>query len=391
MQIALRLEPTSVPEAAFDVACHTLADAQDWSADAFHLPSAEEYLWACWAVVHHGVSSDRRPEVICRGLAHRSLEVRRETLKAVAASPGLLNAPARSGALVPSALKKLLLDEAEAGDARVFAAELLQEADTSPTGHPDPPPKEEFAAYLRGSKDTANVPLRQAVLPLLAATGGSDAVQQRQILELLEQNSRMEEVSFHTCFARKPGILTESSLTPLQSVEEREAAAAALVAFTRRHPSTSLPANLLPIFQQVAIRLLQDDDPTVRERARMATGHDLIEGKAVECVLERAGAETVRLLDLEADAEFSEQFSARCDSWRRGLCTLSDATALALQRRTWRSCRTRRACSLRSRSPTSSATRSSSPRRCATFSAPGLLSSESRPILRAAAPLPRNA
>ncbi|GAA6013372.1 hypothetical protein JCM8202_003123 [Rhodotorula sphaerocarpa] len=286
MQIALRLEPTSVPEAAFDVACHTLADAQDWSADAFHLPSAEEYLWACWAVVHHGVSSDRRPEVICRGLAHRSLEVRRETLKALAASPGLLNAPARSGALVPSALKKLLLDEAEAGDARVFAAELLQEADTSPTGHPDPPPKEEFAAYLRGSKDTANVPLRQAVLPLLAATGGSDAVQQRQILELLEQNSRMEE-----------------------SVEEREAAAAALIAFTRRHPSTSLPANLLPIFQQVAIRLLQDDDPTVRERARMATGHDLIEGKAVECVLERAGAETVRLLDLEADAEFKEDLA----------------------------------------------------------------------------------
>jgi hypothetical protein len=91
-----------------------------------------------------------------------------------------------------------------------------------------------------------------------------------------------------------------------QTVEEREAAASALVAFATSSSGAQLAADLKPLHARILLRLLQDDDITVRETASLAARSQWIEGKAVEQVLKEADSALLSLIQADEDAEFRE-------------------------------------------------------------------------------------
>ncbi|GAA5990105.1 hypothetical protein JCM10908_005823 [Rhodotorula pacifica] len=280
MSIAPHLGSSCRNSPLTDVATRTLTGAQSWISDAYHLPSAEEYLRACWSMIFYSAEEgEEQRAVLQAGLVDRSLEVRREALRIIEtrSSDDMTGA---SG--LREALLGLVVDEQEAGDVRVAAAALLQQAAATHGEHD----KEEFGLLMRVYRSTRNVPLRQGVLPLVASHYSTSKSDRLQILELLEESSRME-----------------------QTVEEREAAASALVAFAACASSDKLDAKLKPLFARILLRLLQDDDITVRESAHLAAGSKFVEGKAVEQVLADSDPTLLGLIRADEDAELR----ADCD------------------------------------------------------------------------------
>lgn len=100
-----------------------------------------------------------------------------------------------------------------------------------------------------------------------------------------------------------------------QTVEEREAAASALVAFATSSPNAQLAAELKPLHARILLRLLQDDDITVREAAGLAARSKWIEGKAVEQVLKQADSGLLSLIQADEDTEFREysEIATNCE------------------------------------------------------------------------------
>ncbi|GAA5880079.1 hypothetical protein JCM3774_003302 [Rhodotorula dairenensis] len=277
MSIAPHLGSSCRNSPLTDIAAEVLMRAQAWTDDAYHLPSAEEYLRACWSVVYHGAAEGgERLAVLQAGLVDRSLEVRREALRVIDTD---LHGAIASATALRATLLSLVVDEEERGDVRVSASGLLRLADRARIGRDDTV----FQSLMRVYQSTRNVPLRQGVLPLVAGRSSPSASDQLQILELLEESSRMD-----------------------QTVEEREAAASALVAFAASSTHDQLAADLQPLYARILLRLLQDDDVTVRESANLAARSKVVEGKAVEQVLEKSGPALLDLIREDEDAEFSE-------------------------------------------------------------------------------------
>ena len=111
--------------------------------------------------------------------------------------------------------------------------------------------------------------------------------------------------------------ITSSSVIDraLQTVEEREAAASALVAFATSLSGAELAVDLKPLHARILLRLLQDDDITIRESASLAARSKFAEGKAVEQVLKEADSAVLSLIQADEDAELREYSAtqAQCE------------------------------------------------------------------------------
>ncbi|KPV74232.1 uncharacterized protein RHOBADRAFT_54083 [Rhodotorula graminis WP1] len=271
--IALRLPSTlsSASSPLADLTLSYLSQAENWSAEAYHLPSAEELLRSSWQVLFASAASVAEQVALAKGgVQARSIEVQRAAL---AALEGLGDAARPAAELLAS----VVLDGKYAGDVRVQAAELVRSLGGAG------PASSSYQALAELHEETPIVPLREAVLPLLAGAARSED-ERRTVLEVLRVASGVDE-----------------------SVESREAASLALLALS---PHSSLPAALAPSYLHLVARLMQDDDPVVRENAERAFGARLVEGKAVERAVEEGGEATRDLLAVEARADFERDLSA---------------------------------------------------------------------------------
>ncbi|GJN90356.1 hypothetical protein Rhopal_003367-T1 [Rhodotorula paludigena] len=246
-------------------------EAESWTSAASNLPSAEEFLRSCWQVVHAAAVSPEQQFALAKaGLIGRSLEIKRAALDELE-----IAAPTLAPAAVASLVIRVVLDDKQAGDVRVRAAEIAHSV-SSLDGC-----EAEYEALVRLYSSTPSVPLREAVLPVLAGLGRSEE-QQQETLDLLLRASRTSE-----------------------SVESRESTALALVAFSRSVASNALSARLGPNYKQLLARLLQDDDVVVRGHARDAYGSRLIEAKAVEEILKSGGQDLRDALLREEEVDLS--------------------------------------------------------------------------------------
>ncbi|GAA5899201.1 hypothetical protein JCM6882_009282 [Rhodosporidiobolus microsporus] len=262
------------------LAASYLVHAESWDQSAYHLPSAEEFLRASWLAAHAAAQADedrrRRRSLIVGGLNGRSIEVKRAALEALETA---LAEAVEEDSTVGATLLRVVLSGKEAGDVRVSAAERLLSPRLSQVA------KGSFAALKELYENTPIVPLREAVLPVLA--GAAETEEERvEALRLVDEASTAD-----------------------QSVESREAAGLALVALSRSFDRNQLSPSRRAAFAHAALRMLQDDDVTVRSYAHEAYGLKLVEGKAVEVVLQEGGAELekavreeeVEELDLDLD------------------------------------------------------------------------------------------
>lgn len=186
--IALYL-PSSLSSPAspiFAFAAESLCQAEQWTPPTYHLPSAEEFLRSCWQVLSKATSSlEPRLKLVQAALLGRSIEVKREALLQLLAlaedHPDVVNS-------IRDTLQSCLLDPREAGDVRVAVAEILRFASAPPAE------KKAFDAIKALSMGTTDVPLREALMPVLAGMA-TEPIERDAVLELIERWSRPIEVS----------------------------------------------------------------------------------------------------------------------------------------------------------------------------------------------------
>lgn len=178
LTVALHL-PSSLPQVSV-VAVDVVQQSERWSAEHRRLPGAEELTRSSWEVLFHGSLDDEKAALLGGALAGSSLETKRAALsKLEAAPPRLLQ---RTAAL----LYRVVLDASEAGDVRVQAATLLHAVSSSSFGA-------KFEEVAASHRETPIVPLREALLPIVASAACSEA-QRSQALRLIEQASGVDEV-----------------------------------------------------------------------------------------------------------------------------------------------------------------------------------------------------
>ncbi|GAA5960789.1 hypothetical protein JCM3765_000817 [Sporobolomyces pararoseus] len=265
------LSSASCPIYSFAVA--SLAQAESWSSSTYHLPSAEEYLRSCWQVLSKATSRvDHKLKLIEAALRGRSIEVKREALAQLDVlsqeDPGIVDN-------IDMALRSCLLDMEQAGDVRVVVAEILRLS----THAAD---EDTFSRVESLYSNTTDIPLREALMAVLAGMATTDS-ERASVLEFVERWSRIGE-----------------------SVDSREAAALALSTLRTTFDRRSLSTTQQPLFFLCVVRLLQDDDSETREYAYRAARSSLVEGKAVETVLNVGGEELRKLLSVDEELEFTE-------------------------------------------------------------------------------------
>ncbi|GAA5977823.1 hypothetical protein JCM11641_006083 [Rhodosporidiobolus odoratus] len=289
--ISLRLPSvlsSCTPDSPATRAAAYLAQAERWQTSAYHLPSAEEFLRTCWKTAFAAASLEhddapvrrrRRRALAIAGLNGRSIEVKRTALEELAADLAV-SAEGEEDLETASALLQFVLNGAEAGDVRVKAAELLTSSSLSGSK------LDHFADLLRLHGETPIVPLREAVLPVFASVA-REAKELNQALELVNEASFAD-----------------------QTVESRESAGLALVSLSRTlGPLNHLALSHRVVFLQAALRMLQDDDVTVRGYALEACCLRLIEAKAVERVLQAGGEELREAVGQEEEAAFEHDLA----------------------------------------------------------------------------------
>lgn len=167
-------------------AAASLSQAEHWTASSYHLPSAEEYLRSCWQVLYKASSGQQhRIELIDAALSGRSIEAKREALDQLA---DLANRTRTVVDSVQSILKRFVLDKSQAGDIRVAAAEILRFSTSTPDSD------ESFDALRSLYETTADVPLREALVPVLAGAANGET-ERDAVLTMIELWSRPNEVS----------------------------------------------------------------------------------------------------------------------------------------------------------------------------------------------------
>ncbi|GAA5824054.1 hypothetical protein JCM11251_001502 [Rhodosporidiobolus azoricus] len=281
LSISLRL-PINVPgtnsPSVGSLAAAYLDHAESWDQSAYHLPSTEEFLHASWLVAyttssyHATWQRGRRQALIVGGLNGRSIEVKRAALEALETELLVVDEEDDTSS-IKETLLRVILSEKEAGDVRVSAADLLSSPRLS-SGV-----KGNFLALKKLYERTPIVPLREAVLPLVAGAATEEA-EQVEALQLVDEASVAD-----------------------QTVESREAAGLALIALSRSFDRNVRPSSRRPGFAHVTMRMLQDDDVTVRTYALEAFGPKLVEGKAVETVLQEGGEEVEKMVVEEESDE----------------------------------------------------------------------------------------
>ncbi|GAA5994531.1 hypothetical protein JCM5350_006387 [Sporobolomyces pararoseus] len=269
------LSSTSSPVYSFALA--SLAQAESWSSSAYHLPSAEEYLRSCWQVLSEATPVlDDKLKLVEAALRGRSIEVKREALRQFEIlsqeDPGIVDN-------INVTLRSCLLDMHQAGDVRVVVAEVLRLSTQAAD-------EETFSRIESLYRNTTDIPLREALMSVLAGMATTDA-ERGSVLNIVERWSRISE-----------------------SVDSREAAALALSTLRTTFDRRPLSTAQQPLLSLCVVRLLQDDDSETREYAYSAARSSLVEGKAVETVLKTGGDELRKLLSKDEKLEFSEDIQA---------------------------------------------------------------------------------
>ncbi|GAA6017403.1 hypothetical protein JCM11491_006645 [Sporobolomyces phaffii] len=262
-------------------AATTLVQAESWASSAYHLPSAEEYLRSCWQVLAKATTTlQHKLKLVEAALEGRSIEVKREALEQLVAlseeDPAIVDR-------VRATLQKCLLDPCQAGDVRVAVAEILRFS-TATTVDED-----SFDAVKALYTETTDVPLREALMPVLAGMAADDS-QREVVLEMIERWSRINE-----------------------SVDSREAAALALSSFRASIDKWPLSAAQRPRFLLCVVRLLQDDDSETRDLAYAAAKTTLVEGKAIEATLRDGGDALLELVLRDEELQFDEDLDNLSD------------------------------------------------------------------------------
>ncbi|GEM08658.1 proteophosphoglycan ppg4 [Rhodotorula toruloides] len=254
--------PPTVLSTYFTIALHLRSSLPHVSTAAFDFVQQSE------AGSAESRRNDEQAALVIGALAGSSLETKRAALTHLETGPGQLLQR------TSTALYRFVLDPSQAGDVRVQASTLLHAVSSSSF-------TADFEEVIVANSETPIVPLREALLPVVASAARTED-QRTQALRLLEQASGVNE-----------------------SVESREAAGSALICFAKLHNSLdALPASLRPRFALLASRLLQDDDVTVREYASEACGLRYVEGKAVEQVVTDGGEPLRQLLLEEEERDF---------------------------------------------------------------------------------------
>lgn len=176
--IALHL-PSSLPHISL-CALGVVQQSESWPAESRRLPGAEELTRSSWEVLLASSSSDEKAALLRAALAGSSLETKRAALSRLEVGPSHLLWQTASG------LYRVALEEDQAGDVRAQAATLL---------HAVPPSTfvAEFAMVAAAHRQTPIVPLREALLPVIASMASSED-ERAQALRLVEQASGVNEV-----------------------------------------------------------------------------------------------------------------------------------------------------------------------------------------------------
>lgn len=176
--VALHL-PSSVPHVSV-VAFDVVQQSERWSAEQRRLPGAEELARSSWEVLFRGSLDDEKAALLGGALAGSSLETKRAALSILEAGPPqLLQRTA-------DVMYRVVLDVSQAGDVRVQAAKLLHVVSSSSFDA-------NFEEVAAAQQETAIVPLREALLPIVASAACSEAPRS-QALRIIEQASGVDEV-----------------------------------------------------------------------------------------------------------------------------------------------------------------------------------------------------
>ncbi|SGZ26074.1 BQ5605_C024g09829 [Microbotryum silenes-dioicae] len=255
-----------------DLAHEELDSTRSWGQSVAHLPSAENFVAAAFSVVL--VYEPSQPNLLIGGLAAPFLEVQRLAFKYLKAH-ALLHTK-----VLPSVLD-VALSETAASECRIWAIEIL----TSAEWDSENAQLEEIAERLTRQWETTKiVPLREALLPLLAKLANlrGDERRARDVLETIRMASDVYE-----------------------SIESREASAYALA-------ELRLPQIVQSdLFARLLLRLVQDDDTTVREYAstivtrEWSDGFAQTERRCIESILRTAGPTKLRHTKEEIEAELA--------------------------------------------------------------------------------------
>ncbi|GAA6058973.1 hypothetical protein JCM10212_001683 [Sporobolomyces blumeae] len=269
--------PTALKEPRQHVvtfAAASLSQAAEWTSSAYHLPTSEDFLKTCWQVLYAAsTSAEERLQLVATALDQRSLEVKREALVQIAA---VVEEDSDVVHALAAPLLRRVVDAMESPDVRVSAVEILREPRAPAVGHDAFPQLQE----LFGT--TASVPLREGLLPVLASAALADD-ERDAVLKAVEQASR-----------------------PVETSESREASALALRVLQRTSADRPLSPAEQTRFDLCLLRLLQDDDPETRSIAFDAARSSLVEGKAVESLLEHANADLAALVLADEQTQFEE-------------------------------------------------------------------------------------
>ncbi|GAA5933380.1 tRNA methylation protein TRM732 [Sporobolomyces koalae] len=265
----------------YHFAANSLVQAETWSDSTYHLPSAEEYLRSCWQVLSKASNSlEEKQKLVQAALSGRSLEVKREAVEQLAALSETSSSVV--DALRP-VLQSCLLDRSQAGDVRISIAQILK---CSTETAPQP---ESFQAIRTVQEQATDVPLKEALMPVLAEMADADS-ERDAVLAMVERWSR-----------------------PIESVDSRESAALALSVLRRKMDGRALAVAQQSLFALCVVRLLQDDDSETREFGYEAARCKLVEGKAVEVGLRDGGAGLTELLLEEEELHFAEDLTSLSD------------------------------------------------------------------------------
>ncbi|KAM0786330.1 hypothetical protein ACM66B_001803 [Microbotryomycetes sp. NB124-2] len=259
--------PTVVLEHAYK----ELESARSWPRRAAHLPSAENFVAAAFSLA---LLDDNNMETLLRaGLASPFLEVQRRALALSETAP-----TSTLQGLKADLLKLASADEA-ASECRIAALEQLLRV----SWDDDSAELESNKTLLLERRErTAIVPLREALLPLIARMANATK-SASEALDLIDAASNVH-----------------------QSIESRESAIKALNEL--RDPVVVKSER----FCRLLLRLLQDDDPAVRDFASEVVarewhnGSAVCERRAVEAVLFEAGPPSFAEVKDEFDEDLAE-------------------------------------------------------------------------------------
>ncbi|KAK4700043.1 thyroid adenoma-associated protein, partial [Phenoliferia sp. Uapishka_3] len=250
----------------FELAHAVLEESRSWDSNVSHLPGAETLVTAAF---QFALTCDSDPKnLLAEGLETPFLSVQRAALAHISPVEGeeVSICAAKLSDSLRGSLIRLATSDQEASESRITALDLLVKANWKAE---DEGVENVLVTLRKQHAETVIVPLREALLPLVARVADTIGLPEdiTSVLSLVQSASGVDE-----------------------SVESREASVRAL-----RELARPIPLSQSELFTRLVLRLLQDDDPTVRAfaeeivEAKFSGGVPLADRPATEIVLAQVG------------------------------------------------------------------------------------------------------